>query len=157
MSEPWIILTLSQLDDAKAAALVDALRTAALREGQADPLPEIIVSVTARIRMEIAGGGRTRLSADPSKIPASLKSLALRFVIREGQQRLNIMGALELSDSDREEWRQDVRLLERIARGEITVESPDDPEPEPTVQAAVALPMITGRRREFTRENQDGI
>jgi hypothetical protein len=155
--KPWITLSVEQLDAAKAAALVRALRTAALGDGQADPLPEIIVSVTDRIRMEIAAGGRTRLSADPAKIPPSLKSLALRVVIREGQQRLNVMNALELSTDDREEWRQDVRLLERIARGEITVEDPDDPEPTPTVQTIIASPMINGRRRGFTRENQDGI
>lgn len=157
MSKPWIILTVAQLDTTKAAAMVDALRTAALRDGQDDPLPEIIVGVTDRIRMEIAAGGRTRLSADPAKLPPSLKSLALRMVVREGQSRINVMGAVPLADEEKEEWRQDIRFLERIAKGEITVEEPDDPEPTPTVQSAVAQPMISGRERQFTRDQQDGI
>jgi len=157
MPKPWIILTVEQLDTAKAAALVIALRTAALGDGQSDPLPEIITAVTDRIRMEIAAGGKTRLSADPAKLPPSLKSLALRFVLREGQGRLNAMGAMPLADDEKEEWRQDVRLLERIARGEITVEEPDDPEQTPSVQAGASTPMLAGRQRHWGRANQEGV
>lgn len=157
MAKPWIILTFEQLDTAKAAALVTALRTAALGDGQPDPLPEIITAVTDRIRMEIAAGGKTRLSADPAKLPPSLKSLALRLVLREGQSRLNAMGAMPLSDDEKEEWRQDVRLLERIAKGDITVEQPDDPEPVPSVQSKRQRPRITSRPRNFTLGHQDGI
>ncbi|WP_221029905.1 hypothetical protein [Actomonas aquatica] len=153
----WIPLTVAQLDTAKAAALVDALQTAALADGQADPLPEIIGNVVARIRMEIAAGGRTVLAADTTTIPPSLKSLGLRMVLREGQSRLNVGGALELSDQEKEEWRQDVRLLERIAKGEITVESSDAPEATPTVQSKTTTPLITARDRQWTRANQDGV
>lgn len=156
MPVSWITLTVAQLDTAKAAALVDALQSAALGVGQADPLPEIITSVTARIRMEIAAGGRTVLDADASKLPPSLKSLGLRMVLREGQSRLNAAGALPLADDEKEEWRQDVRFLERIAKGEITVEASDNPEATPVVQAAVASPMISARERTYTRDNQDG-
>ncbi|EIP99456.1 hypothetical protein OpiT1DRAFT_03973 [Opitutaceae bacterium TAV1] len=155
--KPWITLSVAQLDTVKAAALVDALRTAALRENQPDPLPEIITTVTDRIRAEIAAGGKTRLSANPERIPPSLKSIALRMVLREGQGRLNIKNALALSDDDRKQWDKDDRYLERIAGGNVAVEMPDDPEPEPTVQSASALPMITGRDRKFTRDQQDGI
>lgn len=157
MPKSWITLTVEQLDTAKAAALVDALRTAALRDGQGDPLPEIITAVTARIRMEIAAGGKTILSADPAKVPPSLKSLALRMVLREGQSRLNAVGALPLSEDEKMEWREDIRFLERIAKGEITVEEPDDPESAPSVQSAAAAPAISGRPRTFGRNSQDGI
>lgn len=153
----WISITVGHLDTAKAAALVTALRTAALGNGQADPLLEIIDSVTARIRMEIAAGGRTRLSVDSTKIPPSLKSLALRLVIADGQQRLNIGNALELSEDDREAIRRDIRLLERIAKGEITVESPDDPEPSSTMQSTAPSPMVSGRKRTWGRDSQDGV
>ncbi|MDR1279342.1 MAG: hypothetical protein LBK99_00780 [Opitutaceae bacterium] len=157
MPTPWITITPAMLDTAKAAAFVSALGTAALGEDQQNPLPEIIASVTDRIRMEIAAGGRTTLSATRSKIPPSLKSLALRFIIREGLQRINIMDALKPSEDDGEAIRQDIRFLERIARGEITVEAPDDPEPAPTVQATVTVPLISARPRHFTRHQQDGV
>lgn len=153
----WITLTLANLDTAKAAALVDALQTAALAAGQSDPLPEIIVNVTNRIRMEIAAGGRTILDEDTTRLPPSLKSLALRMVLREGQSRLNAAGALPLSEDERLEWRSDERLLERIARGEITVEASDNPESTPAVQAATPGPRITEKDRVFTREDAEGI
>ena len=153
----WITLTIAQLDTAKAAALVDALQSAALADGQPDPLPEIIAGVTSRIRAEIAAGGRTVLDADGTKVPPSLKSLALRMVLREGQSRLNAGGAFPLSDDEREEWRQDVRYLERIARGDITVEESTNPESTPTVQAAVPSPKICERERTMTRAAADGI
>jgi hypothetical protein len=156
MPNPWITLTITQLDAAKAAALVDALQTAALADGQSDPLPDVIASVTTRIRMEIAAGGKTVLDADATKLPPSLKSLGLRMVLREGQSRLNAAGALPLSDDEKEEWRQDVRFLERIAKGEITVEASTNPEATPSVQAAASSPMICARERIYTRDSQDG-
>lgn len=148
MPVSWITISVAQLDTAKAAALVDALQTAALAVGQADPLPEIITSVTARIRMEIAAGGKTVLDADATKLPPSLKGLALRMVLREGQSRLNAAGAMPLSDDERKEWDQDVRFLERIAKGEITVEQSDNPESSPSVQAKTGRPRITPRERD---------
>lgn len=153
MPLPWITLTLSDLHTAKAAALVSALRTAALADGQTDPLPEVITSVTNRIRMEIAAGGRTVLDADATKLPPSLKSVALRMVVAEGQSRLNIDNALPLSDDDREQLRQDIRFLERIAKGEITVEQSDNPESAPSVQAKTGSPRITPR----VRDTQDHL
>lgn len=153
----WITLTLAQLDTAKAAALVDALQTAALAEGQDDPLPEIIESVTQRIRMEIAAGGRTVLAADATTLPPSLKSVGLRMVLREGQSRLNAAGALPLSDDEVREEKNDLRLLERIADGKITVEASDAPETTPTVQSKTSTPLITAREKQWGRSQQDGI
>ena len=153
----WLSITSTDLVTAKAAALVDALRTAALADSQGDPLPEIIANVVARIRSEIAAGGRTTLDTAATKLPPSLKSLASRMVLREAQSRLNAAGALPLSDDEREEWRQDVRYLERIAKGEIAVETSDTPESTPTVQPTVGSPRFTPRDRQFTRRSQDGI
>ncbi len=153
----WITITTAQLDTAKAAALVDALQSAALGAGQGDPLPEVITAVTARIRMEIAAGGRTVLDADASRLPPSLKSLALRLVLAEAQSRLNISNALALSDDDKEQLRQDYRFLERIARGELTVETSDNPASAPTVQAALPTPSITPRPRRATRDDLNGL
>ena len=153
----WITLTVTDLPVAKVSALVDQLGSAALGTGQANPLPEIIANVTARIRAEIAAGGKTTLDAVATKIPPSLKSLALRMVLREGQSRLNALGALPLADDEKEEWRQDIRYLERIADGDITVEATDNPESSPTVQATTPRPLITPRARNFDRSQTDGV
>ena len=153
----WITLTVTDLPVAKVSALVDQLGSAALGTGQANPLPEIIANVTARIRAEIAAGGKTTLDAVATKIPPSLKSLALRMVLREGQSRLNALGALPLAHDEKVEWRQDIRYLERIAAGEIAVEATDNPELAPTVQATTPLPLITPRPSNFDRSQTDGV
>ncbi|MBI5689254.1 MAG: hypothetical protein HZC55_04095 [Verrucomicrobia bacterium] len=153
----WTTLTVADLPVGKAAALVAALQSAALGEGQPDPMPGIVAGVVTRIRAEIAAGGCTVLDADPEKIPPSLKPLALRMALREGQSRLNVAGALELTDQEREEWRQDVRYLERIAEGRITVEASLNPEAAPTVQAATPAPLISAPERRWTAADQDGI
>ena len=153
----WLSLLAADLVTAKAAALVDALRTAALGEGQSDPVPGIIDTVVLRIRAEISAGGRTLLDVDPATIPPSLKSLALRMVLREAQSRLNAAGALPLADDEREEWRQDVRYLERIAKGEIAVETTDTPEFTPSVQHGAGVELASSRPRLATRDSLRGL
>lgn len=145
MSVPWITVFVDDLATAKAAAMVDALRTAALGAGQTDPVPDIIENATNRIRMEIAAGGKTVLDVNGTKLPPSLKSLALRMILREAQSRINAAGAMPLSEDERKEWDQDVRFLERIAKGDITVEASDDPQATPTVQAKTGKPRIRPR------------
>lgn len=153
---PWITLTLADLPVAKAAALVAALQTAALAEGQADPMPAIMAGVTTRVRAEIAAGGNTVLDADATKLPPSLKAIAVRMVLREGQSRLNAACALPLSDDERLEWKDDVRYLERIAEGRISVEASTNPETTPTVQNTDPSPMICAAPRQWTPSSQDG-
>lgn len=153
----WISISPADLPTAKAAALVDALATAALGEGQADPIPEVIANVTVRIRAEISAGGKTVLDRDATKLPPSLKALAVRMVLRDAQSRLNALGALPLSDDERKEWDQDVRYLERIGRGEVGVEASDNPESVPTIQGNTARPITLPRHHHFSREDQDGI
>jgi phage gp36-like protein len=157
MPVPWISLTLADLNVGKVAALVTQLRTAALAENQPDPVPEVVTNATNRIRQEIAAGGKTVLDADATKIPPSLKSLAVRMVLREAQSRLNALGGLPLSEDERQEEKNDLRYLERIANGNPTVEASTNPEATPSVQAAVASPRISAPERTFTRDHQDGI
>lgn len=152
----WITITLAHLSTAKAAALVEQLRTAALGAGQSDPVPEIIVDVTNRIRAEVAAGGKTVMDADATRVPPSLKSIASRMVLREAQSRLSVFGGLPLSEDEVREEKNDLRYLERIAAGGITVETSDNPEATPSVQAPIATPQITARDRQWGRCNQEG-
>lgn len=154
---PWTTLTLADLPVGKAAALVAALQTAALGDGQPDPMLMVVAGVVTRIRAEIAAGGRTVLDVDQTKIPPSLKPLAMRMALREGQSRLNVGGGLDLTDDERQEWKEDIRYLERIARGDITVEASTTPEATPTVQAVSPTPLISARERQWSASAQDGI
>lgn len=149
----WTTITEADLKDAKVAALVDAFKTAALGSGQTDPIPGVILNVVARVRAEIKGCSRNVLDVDTTKIPADLKSLVARMIVRELQSRLR----LPLKDDEKEEWRQDVRYLERIAACEIPVAVPDDPETTATTQEASVSPATRRPSRNFSRTAQDGL
>lgn len=154
----WTTLTVADLYDAKAAPLIDAAREAVLGADQDDPVDRAIANVVARIRQEIAAGGRTVLAADTATIPPSLRSLAARMAVRELQSRPDVMDALPLTDTDKEAWRQDVRYLERIASGEISVETSDSPEASPSVQdSGASAEQISSTPRRFTRDRLAGL
>lgn len=149
----WTTITEADLKDAKIAALVDAFKTAALGSGQTNPVPGVIANVVARIRAEISGCKKNVLDVNSDKIPADLKSLACRMIVRECQSRLR----LALKDDEKEEWRQDVRYLERIAACEVPVAAPDNPETTPTIQNDPGSPRISTPVRRFSQNAQDGL
>lgn len=149
----WTTITIADLKDAKVSALVEACRTAALGSGQTDPVPNIIANVTARIRAEISGCAQNVLDADTAKIPADLKSLAARMIMREAMSRLQ----QQLTEDEREEQRNDLRYLERIAKCDVPVGAPDTPLTTTEVQSAAGTPRMTARARNFGRAYEDGV
>jgi len=148
----WITITVDDLKDAKVAALVEACQTAALGTGQTDPTASIIADVIARIRAEVAACRGNALDSDTTKIPADLKSLACRMIVRQCQSRLQI----SLTEDEREEQRNDLRYLERIAECKVPVAATDDPIAD-EVQSGAASPSFTAKTRYFARADQDGI
>lgn len=149
----WITLIPDDLDDTKVAAVMAALRTAALREGQADPVTEVITRVTARIRAEIAGCARNRVDSDTTKIPADLKALACRMVVFEMMGRLP---GQDLSEDERATRKEDLRYLERIARCDVPVATPDDAA-TPEVQQGGGFEQVGNPVRLATRTKMQGL
>lgn len=147
---PWISLTPADLDATKLAPLMDALSAVARAPGQGDPLLEIIANATLRIRRMIAACRTNTVDADETTIPASLKSLASRMVVREAKDRLEI----ELTETEKEAWRVDERELTRISNCELPIEVSDNSQP-PEVQQTQPGPSIKARRRQF--RDQDGV
>ena len=127
----WITITIDDLNDARAAKLIDALRTKALADGQTDPMPRIVAMVAGELRDSIAFGGRA-LSQTPDTVPAGLKDLAVQKVIRAMKGRL--LQALTKDETEAEALYQ--RRLEQLNRGEWPVEAPDDAETTPPVPPA---------------------
>lgn len=148
----WVAITISDLKDAKVSALVEACRTAALGTGQTDPVPNIIANVVTRIRAEIAGCIKNRLDADAATIPSDLKSLAARMILREAMSRLQ----QPLNDDEKEEQRNDLRYLERIAKCEVPVASTDNPAIA-EVQHGVAIEQASTPTRTATRTKLAGL
>lgn len=149
----WTTITLADLKDAKAAALVEACQSAALGSGQADPTANIIANAIARIRAEVKACAKNTLDADTAKIPADLKSLAARMILREMQSRI----MQPLTDDEREEQRNDLRYLERIAECKVPVAAPDTAQTDEEVQSPSGSPRLTARTREFGRAYEDGV
>jgi phage gp36-like protein len=148
----WIAITVDDLKDAKVAALVEACQTSALGTGQDDPTDTIIQDVVTRIRAEVAACRANSLDEDTTKIPADLKSLACRMIMRQCQSRLQIA----LNDDEREEQRNDLRYLERIAECKVPVSATDDPVTD-EVQAGAVSPSIDTASLDFSAANQDGL
>ncbi len=148
----WVTITTSDLQDTKAAALVSAMQSAALGVGQSDPTANIIADVVARVRAEIKGWRANELDSDATKVPHDLKSLTCRMILRELQSRLQ----LPLNDDEREEQRNDLDYLKRIARGEVPVALPDETGSD-EVQASAAVPTIKADDGVFNRALQEGL
>jgi hypothetical protein len=148
----WVSITDADLLKTKMAPLMEALRTAAIADGQEDPVDEIRADVIVRVRNKVATCSTNKVDAVTTTIPASLKGLACRMIVREAQSRLQ-MG---LTDDEREEMRVDERELTAVARCELVVEQPEDAVEAP-VQAVQPGPTISGRAKRYGRESQDGV
>lgn len=129
----WVPISIDDLFDGKAAALVEALRSAALDPSQTDPLPRIISNVVAQVRAQVATCPSNRLDADASKVPENLKALTVRLVLWEARSRLAAVGAiLKLTEQDRIDHTDDLALLRRVANCQARVSETNNPEPLPT-------------------------
>lgn len=148
----WTAITTDDLNDAKVAALVDALRSAALADGQTDPTPRVTQVVVDRIRRKIASCSTNRLDADETTIPRGLKDMAVDLILYELKGRLEI----PLTEDERSQRRTHESDLDRIASCQDTVEQPDDGIDAP-VQDSGGSPSFSGRTRINMRERQDGL
>ena len=83
----WITLSTEDIRSRLAAAELSALSSAALAEGQSDPLPEVITQVVDQIRGSIAGNQQNTLGPSGT-LPERLKSAALNIIRFELATRL---------------------------------------------------------------------
>lgn len=152
----WIIITDQDLDDAKVAELIDALRQEALREDppQPDPVPAIIRTVVDEIRNCIRMCPDTPVDVDPLKISRNLKEMAVAKIVRVAQQRLQ----MPFSDEQTAEERLYQKRLEMLTRCEWPVKKPDDPEADNQVNApGPSAQVISGRGRKITDQSLNGL
>jgi hypothetical protein len=149
----WISITAADLREAKVAALVDALASAALGDGQSDPTPGVIADVVARVRAEVQGCKSNVVDADSTLLPAELKSLAVRMIVRQLTSRLQIA----LTDDERTEQRNDLDYLKRIAACEVPISVPLNPLASPAIQPGAGSPRVEEPRRHFTHRAAEGL
>jgi hypothetical protein len=150
---PWFTITLADLNDARVGELIEALRTEALAASQTDPMPRRIQTVVDEIRRCIGFNANTPLDADPTKIPAGLRDLAVEKIVRGLKGRL---GMAQTDDEVRAETLYQKRL-EQLTKGEWPVDKPDTVEAVPVVQTTGGAEIISNPGRKLTRENLSAL
>lgn len=148
----WISITVADLEDAKVAALVTALRERALGAGQTDPTPRVVQGVVDEIRRKIGSWAKNKVDADETTIPAGLRDMAVDLVLERMKGRLEIA----LEDDERRRVDRHVRNLDRIASGQDAVEQPDEAIEAP-VQSTAGTPSVTGGRNQLRRDRRSGL
>jgi hypothetical protein len=125
-----------------------------LAPGQTDPLPVIIADVTARVRAEVRGNRRNRVERDPCLLPPELKLAAVHVALESLQARLPNLALtadqIRLADEAR-------TMLARVARGEVPITVPAQPESDLEASSPYGLEVLGARRRRVTGRNLEGF
>jgi hypothetical protein len=143
----WTLVTVGDLNDSRAAPIVEAARTSVLASGQSDPVPNLIAKVVEELRGVIGFSGKYQLDGtSDSTLPPNLKDLAVLRVGRMAKSRI----AMPWDETDKEDERTYQSRLGSIRDGKWPIDRPDTP-------AAVlpGLPLGTvgsnpGVTRQFT-------
>lgn len=150
----WIVIDADDLNDYLVAAQVDAMQSAALAVGQTDPFGAVMPDVAARIRAEIQGCPRNRVSATANAIPPSLKSIACLLVIESMQARLV---GLTLTEEQKTLIKDGRDYLKRISKCEVPIDEPADPLDPPGVQKGGYIEVVTSETRRTSRDKLSGL
>ena len=148
----WIAITLDSLNEANVATLVDACSNAARAEGQPSRAPGLIQGVVNEIRNAVATCPRNQVDADPTKIPESLRDLAVDLIIA----RLKGAVSLELTQDERTEVAFRRQQLRDIAACDLVVDQPDVAV-TPPVQGGPHIETPTKSPRVASRQKLDGL
>jgi hypothetical protein len=146
----WIIITKAHLADYLVGAQLDALSTAALGDGQADPFAAAMPDRCTYVRNRIAG--RCQLSATAHAIPPELKTQACFLIIEAMQVRL----MLELTDDQKTMIRRAYTDLDLAGTDDLPVSTPDDPI-DAAVQSATKVQQVGKPTRNATRSKLSGL
>lgn len=150
----WIVITADNLNEYQAAKVIAAARTKALASGQADPFLAVMPDVVRRMRDDIRGCVKNRVSATANSVPPGLRGEAVLLTIEAMQARLP---GITITEDLRTLIDDAKARMKRISKCEIPIETPDDPLEPDDVQATSGTPSICAPKREFDRCSQDGI
>lgn len=114
----WITISTQDVYDYLAAEQVEALRSEALGEEQADPLAAVIADTACRVRGEVAAYSKNTLDADKATIPPELRGAALALIVEASQARIP---SLSLSTDQIRLANAARALLKRVAAGDFAV------------------------------------
>jgi hypothetical protein len=145
----WPTISAADLNDYKVAAMIEALRTAALDSGQADPFDTVMHDRCNYVRARLSS---ISLSATAYSVPPELKTCVCWLIIEAMQSRLP---GLSLTEEDRRMIDRAYKDLDLAAAGSLPITLPDDAI-TPSVQAGTS-PAMQSKTLNYTRDDQDGI
>jgi hypothetical protein len=127
-----------------------ALRAAALKLAQADPIAATIAQVTRRVRRAVQSCVWNILDADTTKIPEDLLSEALDLIVWEIMKRPGCT-IIDNAGARKDANQAAIDMLARVAACDEKIESPTDG------TVAAPSPSVTGKTLIYDRTSQDGI
>lgn len=146
----WTLITEDNLKAAGHSAIVEAAQTAGI--GGTDPVAESIADAVSRVRAACSTGNQ--LDTDTTKVPNSLKGLAIRIALFALMERINY----PLSEDQRDTRRNDNSYLLRINDDQLKFELPDNPAGNAEMQRGTDMETVTKTdRRNYTRGGMDGL
>lgn len=149
----WTALLEADIITAINGPSIGAARTAALKSGQSDPLPEAIDQVTREVRGRVAACARNVLGEEGT-IPDECKTAAIDMCVYRLCKRL---GAALLTSAVTDANNIALAFLRDVARCEVAIVAPIDAAPKAEQAGPTPSPIICRPIRRFTRNTQDGI
>lgn len=145
----WRVLDLDDLLTGISGPLEQALRTAARKGGQSEPVEETRVAVTEFVRGQVGAGGSTL--GPNGQVPTATVFHAASVWRMRASSRLGLKNP--------EDWRVEydaaISYLTKCAEGKIKFSSPDDPS---AVQVAMGgAEVVSAPPRRNTRETLSGL
>jgi len=146
----WTSITVDTLKAAGHAAIIEAAQTAGV--GGVDPVAESIADAVSRVRAACSTGNQ--LDADPTRVPNSLKGLAIRIALFALMERINY----PLSEDQRDTRRNDNSSLLRINDDRLKFEVPDTAAGDAEMQPGAGIDTVTRtNRHHYTRGGMEGL
>lgn len=148
----WIALVAKDLAAYLVAEQLDALRTEALGEGQADPFSEIAPDVINLVRAYIASNPNNLVSTAPLLIPPELKLDVTYLIIAPLLGRLGISLTKDQSDALARAHSTLIALREK----KLLVSKPDDAV-APPVQGSTGVTLVSAGGRKTSSAALDSL
>ena len=118
-----------------------AFKSAALRAGQSDPVPEIMEQVTNEVRAHIADCDRNRLAAG-----LTLPERCILHAVALVRYRMMTRIGIGVSDEREVEYRDARRFLERVSECKVRMEWPEGEVADDGGSPTIEVTRTGGRR-----------
>ena len=154
----WITLAESNLQASLSGSEIEAFKTAALAEGQADPVAELLARITLHVRGYVAAG-KWRMGPDGT-VPPTLARAAVALCVMDVMSRPAAAVIDDEAGTRAKAGAAAQRTLEAAAGRGMTVEDPDTGLLQPienTVQGGHGASVLSSRPNTVNSQTMKGL